>query len=374
MKFVHPSSRACSVTLRIGIVLLMCLLFVGVALAAGLTDASVDDFYRGSGCYVSQADTGQIAGAVIITPTAGTIFSGTAPDTGWFVTGDSLVSGGNLSANEGTGGTTATYSAGRDVEFVATFQGVDSQHGGFALDFFELRWAIFSTRDNGAQLWARSENSTNTEETPLGSGYLGTPHYYRIDWEPTQVIYSIDGLAVATHTITIVDMRPLFADFSGNTNIVLPVNWVRMSDYTPSPCTYTSRIINSGADSTAWSNFTTTVDTPAGTSVSFEVRASNTQNDLINDIEPWTLVTSNSINITGRYVQYQATLTTTDPLVTPQVLDVSFGGNPLAVTLTSISAAPTTPSGTGWLIASLSGAGLLVIIYGHRLVKRRRRI
>jgi len=72
-----------------------------------------------------------------------------------------------------------------------------------------------------------------------------------------------------------------------------------MSDNVPTTCAFTLRVINSGADASSWTNFTTTVAQPAGTSVSFDVRTS-TANLTWPD---WTLVTSNDINLAGRYAE-----------------------------------------------------------------------
>jgi hypothetical protein len=374
MKSGNMRSRLFLISVRIASAVLVCTLFVGVALAAGLTDASVDDFYLGSGCYVSQADTGQTAGAVIIIPTAGTIFSGTVLDSGWFVQSPGFVANGNLYVDNGRGGAIAppVYPAGRSLEFVATFRNAEFQDVGFASDLVTAPWALFSTGTSG-QLRALSDNNFNPQiVTNLGTATFDTPHLYRIDWSTTDVIYSIDGLPVATHTLSFAQgMRPMAEDFEFTTGISLPINWIRMSDYAPSPCTFTSRVINSGVTDAHWTYFTTTVALPAGTSISFDVRAHNTD---INS-GTWVAVTANAINVTGRYVQYRAILTTNNPLVTPQLLSAVFAGEtPTAVKLTMISAAPTTSPQAGWLVAGLSGAGLLGCWWIYRVARHRRQL
>ncbi|CAG0937087.1 hypothetical protein TFLX_05993 [Thermoflexales bacterium] len=370
MKSAQTYSRYLVVTVRISIVLFLCCLFIGTAWAAGLTDASVDDFGRGSGCYVSQSDTGQTAGAVILTPTAGTNFSGTVLASDWISESGSLLSGGNLLVNEGRAGTVAPpyYSPSRTLEFVATFQNAESQHIGFGVDLSEPPWAIFSTGD-GSQLRARTDNGPDTElTTPLGTSYFGAPHLYRIDWQPTDVVYWIDGTPVVTHTVEFTQaMHPVAADFN-TTTVSLALNWIRMSDYAPSPCTFESRVINSGADNTTWTNFTTTVAQPAGTAITFDVRASADNNTW----SSWQMVTSTTISLTGRYVQYRAILTSTDPLVTPQLLSADFGGSPLAVELKSISAAPTVSPARSWPIVILITAGLLLGIIWQRFAGRKK--
>ncbi len=368
MKSVYPGGRYLVVLVRVGIVILLCCFFVGVALAAGLDDASVDDFSRGSGCYVSQSDTGQTAGAVILTPAVGTIFSGTILASDWFSQTGSLLSDGNLLVNEGRAGTIAPpfYSPSRTLEFVATFQNAANQDAGFGIELIDPPWAIFSTGGPGTELLARTNNglSPTTEViSPLGSSYLNSPHMYRIDWRDSGVTYWIDNTPVATHTIEFTStMHPIAEDFN-TSGISLTLNWIRMSDYMPSPCAFTSRVINSGADGTHWTNFTTTVNQPPGTSMTFDVHAS-ADNITWSD---WQMVTSTTISLTGRYVQYLATLTTTDPLVTPQLLSASFGGSPLVIELKSLSAAPTvSPLGSWLVIVSLILVSLLLGTIGRR--------
>ncbi len=373
MKSIYPRCRYLIVFVRIGIVIVMCCFFVGVVFAAGLDDASVDDFSRGSGCYVSQSDTGQTAGAVILTPTVGTIFSGTLLDSRWFNAGSGTLSGGNLFVDEGRAGTIfpPLYAPSRTLEFAATFQNATSQDAGFGIDLTAAPYAIFSTGFDGLQLRARTNNGVDPESNALlGAGYLNAPHLYRIEWQPTSVIYSIDGAPVATHTINLTgNLHPIAEDIN-TPGISLTLNWIRMSDYAPSPCTFTSRVINSGADGTHWTNFTTTVNQPPGTSITFDVHASADNITWSN----WQMVTSTTITLTGRYVQYLATLTTTDPLVTPQLLSASFGGSPLAIELKSLSAAPTvSPLGSWLVIVSLILVSLLLGTIGRRFTDRKKR-
>ena len=181
---------------------------------------------------------------------------------------------------------------------------------------------------------------------------------------------------MATHTIQFTDtlnahdtMRPTFESVAG-AGISLTLNWARMSDYAPSPCTLTSRAIDAGV-STSWTNFTTTLDQPPGTSSSFEVRGSP---DGIDWSSGWQAVTSNIINLNGRYVHYRATLTTTDPLMTPQLLNVTIENNATAVELQSFSAGAATSDTTRWLIAGLALGSLLFGLSTIYLIKRRKQI
>jgi Glycosyl hydrolases family 16 len=135
--------------------------------------------------------------------------------TAWFPGGTTTVTSGNLMVDGALTGTVATYGPGLSLEFVATFSGDAWQHLGFGIDYSAAPWIIFSTFQGG-QLYAR----TNTEaghalDTVLPGNWFGTPHRYRIDWQPTQVVFSIDGTVVATHTAAIgVSLRPLMGDFT----------------------------------------------------------------------------------------------------------------------------------------------------------------
>jgi len=133
----------------------------------------------------------------------------------WDNGGTAHVANGLLMVDGALAGTVALYGPGQSLEFVATFTGDPWQHMGFGLDYNAAPWITFSTFQGG-QLYAR----TNTEsgqamDTAIPGAWFGTPHRYRIDWQPTQVIFSIDGTVVATHTAQIgVSLRPLISDFN----------------------------------------------------------------------------------------------------------------------------------------------------------------
>ena len=61
-------------------------------------------------------------------------------------------------------GTTATYTGGRSLEFVATFGTAGFQHVGFGVTLDAAPWAIFSTRDGGA-LYARTNTGATSTDT-----------------------------------------------------------------------------------------------------------------------------------------------------------------------------------------------------------------
>ncbi len=168
------------------------------------TDTTTADFSAGTpGACAVVAHTGD--GEVELTPTVRAEFAGTALPAGWESTlwdssGSATVAGGQLALNTARAGTTASYSAGHSVEFVATFANESFQHVGFGTDFNAGPWAIFSTGSDAGTLKARTNDGSNSTDTVLAGNLLGSPHRFRIDWTSSQVVYWVDGTQVASHT------------------------------------------------------------------------------------------------------------------------------------------------------------------------------
>jgi hypothetical protein len=135
--------------------------------------------------------------------------------TAWFPGGAATITQGNLIVDGALSGTVALYGPGLSLEFVATFTGDPWQHIGFGLDYNAASWIIFSTSPGG-QLYARTKTAAGQAlDTAIPGAWFGTPHRYRIDWQPTQVIFSIDGTVVETHAAQIgASLWPLVSDFN----------------------------------------------------------------------------------------------------------------------------------------------------------------
>jgi Domain of unknown function (DUF4082)/Bacterial Ig-like domain/Glycosyl hydrolases family 16 len=294
---------------------------------ASFTDTTVADFSAGTldvNTYIAQT----INGEVLLAPSVGAEFFGTALPAGWTSTawstgGTASVANGVLTVDGARGGTAALFGSGRSLEFVATFSGEANQHVGFGVDFNNPPWAIFSTR-NGGNLSARTRVGSNNINTQLGSSWLGAPHRYRIDWNASSIVYSIDGTVVATHTATITNsMRPLASDFTlGGGRAV--VDWLRMTPYATSG-SFLSRVFDGGRTVT-WGRAAWTGDVPTGTSLVIRVRMGNTATP----DSTWTAfstLSSSGATIGGssRYIQYQAQLATTAPGQTPALRDITIG-------------------------------------------------
>src|SRR5262249_38289991 len=113
------------------------------------TDTTAADFTAGTpDANLAVAQTGD--GEVLLKPTAGSEFAGTALPSDWTSTpwasgGAATVAGGQLTVDGALAGTSALFGRGRSLEFVATFTGDAFQHAGLGTDLSAAPWAIFST-------------------------------------------------------------------------------------------------------------------------------------------------------------------------------------------------------------------------------------
>ena len=305
------------------------------------TDDTYADFGQGAydptGIYVSEAGDGEI----ILTPMVVSEFSGTTLPSGW----TTAPFGGSPSSVTFSGGwanivhawlyTTATYSAGRSIEFVANMGGGSYQSAGFTNNG-SYNFAIFNFDDAGTVLRARY-NETPTTDIP--GNWRNAAHRYCIEWataaNPGQIRYYIDGDLKATQTVTVPgNMGPSFSDYtSGLGN---HIDWVRMSPYATSG-TFTSRILDAGRV-VDWTDLAATMTTPSNTSITFETQTR------VDDTSPWSgwqAVNSPIASPDGRYLRYRATFTTMDNSATPTLDDVTltYTNAPTAVTVSSFSGA-----------------------------------
>ena len=298
---------------------------------AVLTDTTVADFSAGTpgtATYVSETANGE----VILAPAAGTEFGGSALPTGWVSAAWSgsdspVVNAGSLILNGERANMTAGFAPGRSVEFVATFGAETFQHVGLVKDDSFATRAIFSTKDTTGSLYARTSdvdingNAINTTDTVIPGGpWIGSSHRYRIDWNASQVVFWVDGIVQATHLVALTAfMRPIASDIASN-GTSLSVDWVRVTPYS-SAGDFSSRIFNAGAPST-WSTLSWTSQ---GSGLTMSVHTGNTPTP----DGSWTpfqpIALGGSIGTTSQYLQYRASLTTTDVSITPALQDVTIG-------------------------------------------------
>ena len=130
------------------------------------------------------------AGEVILAPTVGAEFGGRGLPAGWSSTlwaggsGGSTIANGTITLDQALLATDLFYTPGRSLEFAANFSD-PNQHVGFANDFNNGQWAIFSTGQTGDQLYARSL-------VPGGTRYAARRNVSR--WR-APVPYRVDAVA-----------------------------------------------------------------------------------------------------------------------------------------------------------------------------------
>jgi hypothetical protein len=301
------------------------------ATTSTVTDTTAADFASGtigSGGYVAQTGDGEVS----LAPAAGTEFSGSALPSGWSAT--SIGSGGAATVGQGAvrvdGAyvrTGSTYTRSRSLEFVATFASDANQAVGLGTTLNEAPWIEFGTRGGGA-LWASTRANSGTQtNTSLGTTYLGGPHRFRIDWNASSVVYSIDGTVVATHNVSVTGGQRMVIRDGTRGGSAVSVDWMRLSPYATST-TFRSKVFDGGAAVT-WSSATWTSSLPAGTSLVVSVRTGSTPTPGTSWSSFTTLPSSGApIGVKARYAQYRLALATTARGFTPTVSDVSLGYTP----------------------------------------------
>ncbi len=357
---------------------LMLVLVYAVSAAADLTDSTIAKFQAGSGCYVApSAWDGGVAGEVILTPTIGEAFGGTAIPTGWYSgsynsTNLPVVANGFITVNAAYAGTNTNYGDNRSLEFEAMFTG-SGQYVGFASDqnLGSIPWILFGTFGSSTNLSVDTRSGAGSF-TQVTTVTLGTPHRFLIDRGTNTVSYYVDGALVATQSIDVgLNLHLIIADNASDLSTSLAVDWLRMSDYAPSPCTFESRIFNAGVSDPTWNDLLATTAIPVGTGVQFDTRAGHTS-AVDGTWTGWSPLTGTAIAAAqsgNQYIQYRATLSSSDPSVTPEVSQVTItGSSPTAVTLVGVSAQSTSsPVGLLWALGVLG-----FIAYGYRVWKARK--
>jgi hypothetical protein len=305
--------------------------WTGAATAAAQTVEDTD-FSGGT-----HTNTETIAGDLALSPVFDVTedFDGTALPAGWESTawnpgGTATVGGGVLTVDGARANTTGFFDAGRSLDFAATFTANPFQHVGFGDTFNDPPWAMFSTGSDAAGIYARTAPpggpSTDTL-IPLADPFVA--HDYSIEWTPTEVRYFVDGDLVATHAIAITaQMRPIASDFTvgGGSVQVEDLDLYPIPVVYPSSGTFTSRVFDAGDSRATWRTLTAAVDTPTGTGVSFEARTGPTPTPDASwtgfqPVGPGGAVAG---GVGHRYIQYRATLATTDTSITPFVESVTL--------------------------------------------------
>ena len=302
----------------------------------------------GAGAVVMQG----VQGGVQLSGAAGADFTAAGLPADWTSSlndtgGTATVANGILSVDGTLAGPSATFNAGTSLQFVATFSDEPFEHAGFGVDLnLSPNWAIFSAGGNGT-FGVRTNANGIVTTTQLSGALLGSPHLYRIDWTSTGVTYWVDGQVVAAAITPIsTPMRALFSDQTAGGGTVA-VDWMAVSPYASSGA-FTSRVLDAGAP-VNWGTANWGGVTPSGTAITLSARTGNTP---IPD-GSWTPFTTLSgpgalVGGTSRYLQYQATLSTTDATQTPVLQNVVFNyTNQVDTTAPTVTAQTPAPSATG---------------------------
>ena len=214
-----------------------------------MRDTTVADFGAGAlgGLYVSETDDGEL----MLSPAWGREFSDTSLDATWqnvpYAAGGAVVVGAGTAAVDGASIRSGVlFAAGGTLEFDGAFSGATFQHAGLATSLEGQPWAIFSTGSTGGVLYARTAGPNGVRDTVISGDWLTVPHRFRIEWSADKVVYSIDDLIVATHTVAISEgMRVVFSDLAVGSGAVT-VNWARMTPYAAQG-TFLSRVLDAGS-------------------------------------------------------------------------------------------------------------------------------
>ncbi|MBK7513897.1 MAG: DUF4082 domain-containing protein [Chloracidobacterium sp.] len=306
-----------------------------------ITDTTVADFGAASSdtCYVSNTSGGE----VILPPTLAAEFSGAVLPAGWadyaWTGGISTVAGGKVSVNGSrlNQSDTTGFTAGRSLEFVATFKSVTYQNIGFAAGDNDTAEPSSGALADGTQPWAMFGKSTATDHIFSRINSTGTsvdvdlgpvteaPHLYKIEWLADNTVnFFIDGVLKDSRLASFgaVLMRSVISDYA-NDGTTLDVDWMRMSPYV-SPCTFTSRVFDAGTP-VVWDQMTWNGSTPAGTSLAMSYRIGNspTPDGMWSGFVPAS-VSPATLAGNARYIQYQAILATSDANQTPTLTDVNI--------------------------------------------------
>ena len=279
-------------------------------------------------------------GAISLLPAISQPFNGPVLPADWqsfpWTGGSSTISYGSVivdGARCNTVPATSTYGPGSSMEFSAIFGAGSFQHIGFGggsdangtggIYNGDDPWAMFSTGSSTTVLKARVSPAPGTYyDMDIPGSYIGSSHIYRIYWKTNSIEFYIDGILVHTQAATISSpMRPAISDYN-NGGAVVTVDWMEVSPYNGSG-QFESRILDAGMQK-QWQTASWNASSPAGTQIQIYYRVANSPAGISS--AGWTLIPASgtSLNVVAQYIQYKAELTSTDPAVSPRILDISF--------------------------------------------------
>jgi hypothetical protein len=213
------------------------------------------------------------------------------------------------------------------VEGSIAFGAATYQHFGIVTNFGDAAgnyWAIFSTAGTTNTLFARVDANGTTQDVnlgPLPSGF----HDYLIHPVTGGFQFLVDGVLQTTISISFpsgLAVKIGLSAFSGSPQPALQADWVRVDNY-PASGTFTSAVFDAG-HLASWGVASWTATVPAGTTLTVLARTGNTATPDTTWTGWTTLTSGGTVGTSGRYIQYEVKLTTTDPTVTPTLFDITF--------------------------------------------------
>jgi hypothetical protein len=290
----------------------------------------------GAGTQSGTTVTNTSGGELTLGPLFYGAFSGTSLDSSsWTTTptggGTSsvTVSGGILSIGATEVDSATTFANVPPVEGMISFGGAPYQHFGLATSLSAVAgnsWALFSSAGTSNTLFARVNANGTTQDVSLGALPTGF-HDYLIKPVSGGFAFYVDGVLQTTITATFpsgTNLKIVLSDYSGSAQTPLQAQWARIDSY-PSSGTFTSAVFNAGRVAT-WGTVNWDALLPAGTSIQILTRSGNTATPDAT-WSGWTAVPTNGGAVgspAGQYFQYEVILSTSDPTVTPTLLDITF--------------------------------------------------
>ncbi|HXE55189.1 MAG TPA: hypothetical protein VN541_19355, partial [Tepidisphaeraceae bacterium] len=183
-------------------------------------------------------------------------------------------------------------------------------------------FAVFTNKGDSGELYARTNVDGATVSVDLGampSGY----HVYAIKPVSGAFDFFIDGTLVATLSAAFPGGTQLNVVLSNPHSSPMTAQWVRLSSYVSSG-TFLSQVFDAGQTAN-WGTMSWTDTLPAGTSIVIETRSGNSPTP-DSTWSAWAPVPNGGTvsSPASRYIQYEVTLTTTNPLQTPTLSGTSL--------------------------------------------------
>lgn len=245
------------------------------------------------------------------------------------VAGNVVVSGGTVTVTNSTYIRTNQLYDADSVEGQVTLGSGTNAHFGFATTvqagddgIANPQWAMFSV--SGGAFLARTlangdaQGAVSTNIDAFGSP--DTSHLLRIDWlENGTVEFYVDSVLAASHSRSFTDDMRVYLSAAASPQTVVADHVSVSGTFAPAG-SYESSVFDAGL-SANWNQLVYGGNEPAGTSVSFETRSSV---DGVN-FGGWAPVSGTTIaSADSQYLQYRASLSTSDNQVSPEVCDVAI--------------------------------------------------